>query len=66
VLGVLVLLGCVLAVGCGGQVPKAHRDPTMKTPRPAPIPDGPGRFVAIGDGRSLSMGCVGCARAHVE
>ena len=59
VLAVLVLLASVLAVGCGGQEPKAHRGPTVKTPRPAPVAEGPGRFVAIGDGRSLYMECVG-------
>ena len=56
VLAVLVSLACVLAVGCGGQEPKAHRGPT---PRPAPVAEGPGRFVAIGDGRSLYLECVG-------
>jgi alpha-beta hydrolase superfamily lysophospholipase len=56
---VLVLLACVLAVGCGGQEPKAHRGPTVKTPRPAPVAEGSGRFVAIGGGRSLYMECVG-------
>ena len=56
---VLGLLACVLAVGCGGQEPKAHRGPTVKTPRPAPVAEGSGRFVAIGDGRSLYMECVG-------
>jgi pimeloyl-ACP methyl ester carboxylesterase len=56
VLGVLVLLACVLAVGCGGQEPKARRG---ATPRLAPVAEGPGRFVAIGAGRSLYMECVG-------
>src|SRR4051794_12805097 len=59
VLGVLVLLACVLAVGCGGQEPKAHRAPTVRTPRLAPVAEGPGRFVAIGDGRTLYMEGVG-------
>src|SRR4051794_41296386 len=59
VLGVLVLLACMLAVGCGGQEPKAHRAPTVKTPRLAPVAEGPGRFVAIGNGRTLYMECVG-------
>jgi len=53
---VLVLPACLLAVGCGGQQPKAYRGPTVKTPRPA---QGSGRFVAIGGGRSLYMECVG-------
>ncbi len=56
---VLVLLACVFAVGCGGQDPKAHRGPTAKTPRLAPVAEGAGRFVAIGDRRSLYMECVG-------
>ena len=59
VLAVPALLACVLAVGCGGQEPKAHRGPAVKTPRPAPLAEGSGRFVAIGDGRSLYMECVG-------
>ena len=59
VVAVLVLLACVLAVGCGGHEPNAHRGPTVKTPRPAPVAAGSGRFVAIGDGRSLYMECVG-------
>jgi len=59
VLAVVVLLGSVLAVGCGGQGAKAHRARTVKTARLAPVAEGPGRFVAIGDGRSLYMQCVG-------
>jgi len=55
---VLVLLALVFAMGCGGQGPKANRGPTVKT-RPAPVAEGSGRFVAIGDGRSLYMKCVG-------
>jgi pimeloyl-ACP methyl ester carboxylesterase len=62
VLALLVLPACVLAVGCGGQV---HRGPTAKTPRPVPIAEGPGRFVAIGDGRTLYMECVGSGRPAV-
>ena len=54
-----VLLASVLVVGCGGQAPKAHRGPTAKTPRPALVTEGSGRFVAIGGGRSLYMHCVG-------
>ena len=53
-----VVLACVLAVGCGGQEPKAHRGP-VKTPRLAPVAEGPGKFVAIGDGRTLFMECLG-------
>jgi pimeloyl-ACP methyl ester carboxylesterase len=53
---VLVLLAAVLAVGCGGQAPKAHRRPA---PRLAPLAEGPGRLVAIGGGRSLYTACVG-------
>ena len=59
VLAVLVVLASVLAAGCGGQEPKAHRRPPVKTPRLAPIAEGPGRFVAIGNGRTLYMECVG-------
>ena len=59
VLAAVVLPACVLAVGCGGQGPKAQRGPTVKTPRPAPVAEGSGRFVAIGDGRSLYIECVG-------
>src|SRR5947209_20365647 len=59
VVAVLVLLACVLAVGCGGQEPSAHRGPTVKMPRSAPVAEGSGRFVAIGGGRSLYMQCVG-------
>ncbi len=59
VVAVLVLLACVFAVGCGGQEPKAHRVATVKTPRRPPVAEGPGRFVAIGDRRSLYMECVG-------
>ncbi len=58
VLAVLVLVACV-AVGCGGQEPKAHRGPTVKTPRPALLAEGSGKFVVIGGGRSLYMKCVG-------
>jgi pimeloyl-ACP methyl ester carboxylesterase len=59
VLGVVVLLVSVLAVGCGGQEPTAHHRPTAAAPRPARVGEGSGRFVAIGDGRSLYMECVG-------
>jgi len=55
---VLVLLALVFAMGCGGQGLKANRGPTVKT-RAAPVAEGSGRFVAIGDGRSLYMKCVG-------
>ena len=57
--GVVVLLASVIAVGCGGQEPKAHRGPTVKTPSPAAVIEGSGRFVAIGGRRSLYMHCVG-------
>jgi pimeloyl-ACP methyl ester carboxylesterase len=56
---VLVALACVLAVGCGGQEPKSQRGATAKTPQLAPAAVGPGRFVAIGGGRTLYMECVG-------
>ena len=46
-------------MGCGGQEPRARRGPTVKTPRPAPVAEASGSFVAIGDGRSLYMECVG-------
>ena len=59
VLAVLVLLASGLAVGCGGHEPKARRRPTVKTPSPAAVIEGSGRFVAIGGGRSLYMHCVG-------
>jgi pimeloyl-ACP methyl ester carboxylesterase len=59
VLAVLVFSACVLAVDCGGQEPKAPRGATAKTPRPIPVAEGPGRFVAIGGGRTLYMVCVG-------
>src|SRR3954447_12387478 len=59
VLAVLVVLASVLGAGCGGQETKAHRRPAVKTPRVAPIAEGPGRFVAIGNGRTLYMECVG-------
>ena len=59
VLVVMVLLALGLAAGCGGQEPKAHRGPAAKTPHLAPVAQGPGRFVAIGNGRSLYMECVG-------
>ena len=59
VLGVLVLFACLVAVGCGGEESKAHRGPTVTTPRPALVAEGSARPVAIGDGRSLYMGCVG-------
>jgi len=59
VLAVLVLLASALGVGCGGHEPKAHRGLTVKAPSPAPVIEGSGRFVAIGDGRSLYMECVG-------
>jgi pimeloyl-ACP methyl ester carboxylesterase len=65
VLAVVVLLACVLAVGCGGHEPNAHRRPTAKTPRLAPVAEGPGRFVAIGDRRSLYMECVGAGSPAV-
>jgi pimeloyl-ACP methyl ester carboxylesterase len=58
-LAVLVLLASALAVGCGGQEPTGQRSPTAKTPRLAPVTDGPGRFVEIGGGRSLFLHCVG-------
>jgi pimeloyl-ACP methyl ester carboxylesterase len=58
VLVVLVLLA-VVAVGCGGQGPRADGGATVKTPRLAPVAEGSGRFVAIGGGRSLYMECVG-------
>src|SRR5215211_3440790 len=58
-LAVSVLLACALAVGCGGQEPKAQRGPTVKTPRAAPVAEGSGRLVAIGGGRSLYLECVG-------
>jgi pimeloyl-ACP methyl ester carboxylesterase len=58
-LAVLVLLVSALAVGCGGQEPKAQRAPTVKTPRAAPVAEGSGRLVAIGGGRSLYLECVG-------
>jgi pimeloyl-ACP methyl ester carboxylesterase len=56
VLGVLVPLACALAVGCGGQHPKA---------RLAPVAEGPGRFVTIGEGRSLYMECAGSGEPTV-
>lgn len=59
ILAVLVLPACVLAGGCGGQEPKAHRGSTVKTPGPALLAEGSGRLVAIGHGRSLYMACVG-------
>ena len=65
VLAVLVLPACVLAVGCGGQQPKAHPSPTVKPPRPASVAAGSGRFVAIGGGRSLYMECVGSGNPTV-
>src|SRR4029079_10382234 len=46
-------------MGCGGQELKAHHGSSAKTPRLAPVADGPGRLVAIGGGRSLYMECVG-------
>jgi pimeloyl-ACP methyl ester carboxylesterase len=55
----MVVLAAIVAVGCGGQEPKVQRGPTMKTPRPVPVAKGSGRFVAIGDRRSLYMECVG-------
>lgn len=58
VLDVLVGLSCVLA-GCGGQQPTAHHGPAVKTPRLAPVAEGPGRFIAIGHGRTLYMECIG-------
>jgi pimeloyl-ACP methyl ester carboxylesterase len=58
-LAVLVFLAPALAMGCGGQEPKTQRDPTVKTPRPAPVAEGPGRLVAIGGGRSLYLECMG-------
>ena len=58
-LAVLVLLALALAVGCGGQESKGQRGPTAKTPRAAPVTEGPGRLVEIGGGRSLYLECVG-------
>jgi pimeloyl-ACP methyl ester carboxylesterase len=58
-LAVLVLLASALAVGCGGQEPKAQRGPTVKTSRAGPVAVGSGRLVAIGGGRSLYLECVG-------
>jgi pimeloyl-ACP methyl ester carboxylesterase len=45
-------------MGCG-QEPNAQRRPRLRTPRRALVGEGSGRFVAIGDGRSLFMECVG-------
>jgi pimeloyl-ACP methyl ester carboxylesterase len=59
VLGILVLLASVLSAGCGGQEPKQHRPAPAETPRIAPLAEGPGRFVAIGGGRTLYIECVG-------
>src|SRR4051794_9823724 len=59
VLAALVLLVSALAVGCGGQEPKGQRGPAAKTPRVAPVTEGPGRLVEIGGGRSLYLECVG-------
>jgi pimeloyl-ACP methyl ester carboxylesterase len=58
-LAALVLLASALAVGCGGQEPKGQRGPAAKTPRVAPVTEGPGRLVEIGGGRSLYLECVG-------
>src|SRR4051812_11179862 len=58
-LAVLVFLASALAMGCGGQEPKAQRGPRVKTPRVAPVAEGSGRLVAIGGGRSLYLECVG-------
>ena len=58
VLAVLVLLACVFAVGCGGQEPR-RTGPDGEDSAPAPVAEGSGRFVAIGDRRSLYMECVG-------
>lgn len=57
-LAILVLLASALAVGCGGQEPKAQRGP-KKAPHAAPVAEGSGRLVAIGGGRSLYVQCVG-------
>jgi pimeloyl-ACP methyl ester carboxylesterase len=56
-----VLLATVLVVGCGGNEQSGQRAPAAKTsPRAAPVTvDGPGRLVAIGEGRSLYLACVG-------
>ena len=58
-LAVLVLLASAVAVGCGGQEPKAQRGPTAKTPRAATVAEGSGRLVAIVGGRSVYLECVG-------
>jgi len=57
VVAVVVVLACALTMSCGGQESKAHHGST--TPRLAPAAEGPGKFVAIGGGRSLYMECVG-------
>jgi pimeloyl-ACP methyl ester carboxylesterase len=56
-----VLLATILVVGCGGNKQNGQRPPTAKvSPRAAPVTvDGPGRLVAIGEGRSLYLACVG-------
>ena len=59
VVAVLVVLACVLPMGCGGQGSKAHHASTANTPRLAPAAEGPGRFVAIGGGRTLYTECLG-------
>lgn len=59
ILAVLVLLASALGVGCGAQEPTGQRGPTAKTPRAAPVTEGPGRLVEIGGGRSLYLQCVG-------
>jgi pimeloyl-ACP methyl ester carboxylesterase len=51
----------MLIVGCGGHEPEGQRAATPRTPAPAaPVTvDGAGRLVAIGEGRSLYLVCVG-------
>jgi pimeloyl-ACP methyl ester carboxylesterase len=55
------LLATVFVVGCGGHEQNGQRAPAAKTsPHAAPVTvDGPGRLVAIGEGRSLYLACVG-------
>jgi hypothetical protein len=64
-LAVLVLLAPALAVGCGGQESKGHRDAATKSPGAAPLTIGPGRSVDIGRGRTLYLQCVGSGRPTV-
>jgi pimeloyl-ACP methyl ester carboxylesterase len=54
----VLVVGCVLAVGCGGNQAKPRAASTTK-PREAPVIVGPGRLVDIGGGRSLYLNCVG-------